>query len=227
MVVPEQAVLDSGKQTLVFVVRGEGLFEPRTVTLGPRIGAMYEVYDGLKEGERVVTSGNFLIDSESKLMASTSMMGALGMGGIKMEQAQMGEMDMGGMDMEGPSPTTATPTVTSDREQNVEGLSVTLSTDPSTPRIGENSIHVTVTEKNGQSLSKAKLLLTYTMPMPGMMPATIPMVPTKPGIYEAKANLGMGGQWDLTVTIQRAGQPDVKALFSVMAGGGMSGMQGM
>ncbi len=56
--------------------------------------------EGLAEGERVVTSGTFLLDSESKLMASTNMMGALGMGGIKMEQAQMGEMEMPGMAME-------------------------------------------------------------------------------------------------------------------------------
>lgn len=75
------------------------MFEPRQVTLGPKVGSYYEVIDGLKEGERIVTSGNFLLDSESKLMASTNMMGALGMGGIKMEQAHMGEMEMGGMDM--------------------------------------------------------------------------------------------------------------------------------
>ena len=227
VVVPEQAVLDSGRQTLVFVVRGEGLFEPRTVKLGPRIGSFYEVHEGINEGDRVVTSGNFLIDSESKLMASTNMMGALGMGGIKMEQAQMGEMDMGGMDMRGPQAQAPTPTAASDRERKVGGLTVMLSTDPATPRIGENSIRVTVTDENGQPLSKAKLQLTYTMPMPGMSPATIPMVLAQEGTYQAKANLGMGGQWDLTVTIQRTGRPDMKALFSVTAGGGMSGMQGM
>ncbi|WP_447974475.1 efflux RND transporter periplasmic adaptor subunit [Nitrospira sp. Kam-Ns4a] len=99
--IPEQAVLDSGTRTLVFVARGEGMFEPRTVTLGPKVGAYYEVREGIVEGERVVTSGNFLIDSESKLMAATNLMGALGMGGIRMEQAQMGKMEMGGMRMGG------------------------------------------------------------------------------------------------------------------------------
>jgi hypothetical protein len=44
-------------------------------------------------------------------------------------------------------------------------------------------------------------------------------------MYEAKANLGMGGQWDLTVTIQRSGRPDIKETFSLtVGGGGMSGM---
>ena len=103
LAVPAQAVLDSGTRTVVFVVKKAGVFEPRDVTLGPKVGKYYEVMAGLKEGEQVVTSGNFLLDSESQLMASTNMMGALGMGGVKMEQAQMGEMemDMDGMDMSG------------------------------------------------------------------------------------------------------------------------------
>jgi membrane fusion protein, copper/silver efflux system len=95
LVVPEQAVLDSGTRQVVYVVRGEGMFEPRQVTLGPKVGAYYEVVEGLEQDERIATSGTFLLDSESKLMTSSNMMGALGMGGIKMEQAQMGNMDMG------------------------------------------------------------------------------------------------------------------------------------
>jgi Cu(I)/Ag(I) efflux system membrane fusion protein len=225
--IPEQAVLDTGTRTLVFVVRGEGVFEPRAVKLGPRIGSFYEVHEGVTEGDRVVTSGNFLIDSESKLMASTNMMGALGMGGIKMEQAQMGEMDMGGMAMRTPQAEAPTPMAASDRGRKVDGLTVVLSTDPASPCIGENTIRVTVSDEKDKPLSKATVQLTYTMPMPGMSPATIPMVLAKEGAYEATANLGMGGQWDLTVTIQRVGHPDAKATYAVSAGGGMSGMQGM
>jgi len=100
LAVPDQAVLDSGIRKIVFVAKGKGLFEPRQVTLGPKVGPYYEVIEGLVEGDRIVTSGTFLLDSESKLMASTSMMGALGMGGIKMEQAEMGKMEMPGMGME-------------------------------------------------------------------------------------------------------------------------------
>jgi Cu(I)/Ag(I) efflux system membrane fusion protein len=83
----------------VFVAQDKGKFVPREVTLGPKVGSYYEVTHGLNEGERIVTSGTFLLDSESQLMTSGNMMGALGMGGVKMEQAQMGKMDMGGMDM--------------------------------------------------------------------------------------------------------------------------------
>jgi membrane fusion protein, copper/silver efflux system len=67
--VPEQAVLDTGTRTLVFVKQGEGTFLPREVTLGPRAGGAYPVLSGLKEGEEIVSSPNFLLDSESKLRA--------------------------------------------------------------------------------------------------------------------------------------------------------------
>jgi len=224
LAIPEQAVLDSGTRTIVFVRRGEGLFEPRAVKLGPRIGSYFEVSEGLTEGEQIVTSGNFLIDSESKLMAATNMMGALGMGGIRMEQARMGEMDMGGMEMGGKT-SEQTKQAAPVTEKKVAGLTMSLSTEPPIARIGENTIRVTLRDETGKPVSAAKVLLTYTMPMPGMMPATMPMTIVKDGRYEAKANLGMGGRWDLTVTIQTAGRPEIKETFSVIAGGG--GMSGM
>lgn len=68
--IPRSAVLDSGIRRIVFVDKGEGYFEPREVTLGVRADAYYEVVNGVKEGERIVTSANFLIDSESKLKAA-------------------------------------------------------------------------------------------------------------------------------------------------------------
>ncbi|HEU5181122.1 MAG TPA: efflux RND transporter periplasmic adaptor subunit [Candidatus Polarisedimenticolia bacterium] len=67
---PESAILSTGTRDLVFVEVGEGTFEPREVTLGVRMPDTAEVLAGLKEGERVVTSGNFLLDSESKLKAA-------------------------------------------------------------------------------------------------------------------------------------------------------------
>jgi membrane fusion protein, copper/silver efflux system len=226
LAVPEAAVLDSGTRQLVFLVRGEGLFEPRTVKLGPKIGGYYEIREGLEAGDKVVTSGNFLIDSESKLMAATNMMGSLGMGGIQMEQAQMGQMDMGGMPMGGGQAGRTKEMAKKPREKDTQGLTLALSTEPASTRIGENLIRVTVTGEGGKSVPHATVQLTYTMPMPGMLPATVPMKLGKDGTYEAKVNLGMGGQWDLTVTVQRPGQAEVKETFSVTAGGG-TGMSGM
>lgn len=68
LLVPDTAILRSGEKTTVFVALEGGKFEPRTVTLGPRSeNNLYQVLSGLSEGERVVTSGQFMLDSESQL----------------------------------------------------------------------------------------------------------------------------------------------------------------
>ena len=70
LAVPDSSVLDTGARQAVLVDRGEGKFEPREVKLGRRGGGYIEVRDGLKDGEAVVTSANFLIDAESNLKAA-------------------------------------------------------------------------------------------------------------------------------------------------------------
>src|SRR6266478_2981532 len=70
LVVPASAALQSGTRQIVFVDRGDGYLEPREVQLGGRAGDDFVVLKGLKEDERVVTSANFLIDSESQLQAA-------------------------------------------------------------------------------------------------------------------------------------------------------------
>lgn len=70
LAVPDDAVLDTGRRRLVFVRHDDGRFEPRDVVLGVAAEGAYEVLAGLTAGERVVTSANFLIDSESRLRAA-------------------------------------------------------------------------------------------------------------------------------------------------------------
>jgi len=67
LAVPEEAVFRTGEQQILFVDKGQGVFEPRNVTLGATADGLIEVQSGVTEGESVVTSGNFLIDSESRL----------------------------------------------------------------------------------------------------------------------------------------------------------------
>lgn len=67
LMVPSEAVLDAGMRKTVFVDKGNGYFEPRDVEIGDRIGDRIEIVKGLQAGERIVTSGNFLLDSESQL----------------------------------------------------------------------------------------------------------------------------------------------------------------
>jgi multidrug efflux pump subunit AcrA (membrane-fusion protein) len=70
--VPVDAVIDSGLTRTVFVDRGNGFFEPRQVETGQHLGERVEILKGLKAGERIVTSGAFLLNSESQLKAAAS-----------------------------------------------------------------------------------------------------------------------------------------------------------
>ena len=78
LVVPQEAVMDSGTEQLVYVSLDEGYFEPRRIQIGAKVDNKYIVLGGLQAGERIVTSGNFLIDSESKLKSASGGMGAPG-----------------------------------------------------------------------------------------------------------------------------------------------------
>ena len=72
VIVPQEAVLNSGTEQHVFVVHQGGVFEPRTVSIGPVVDGNAVILTGLKPGETIVVSGNFLIDSESGLKSATS-----------------------------------------------------------------------------------------------------------------------------------------------------------
>jgi Cu(I)/Ag(I) efflux system membrane fusion protein len=89
LTVPADAVLNAGERKTVFIDRGNGYFEPRQVKTGDREGDRIQILSGLSGGERVVTSGNFLIDSESQMKAAASGMGGMaGMPGMTNEPAK-------------------------------------------------------------------------------------------------------------------------------------------
>jgi Cu(I)/Ag(I) efflux system membrane fusion protein len=75
LVVPLDAVLNTGTQQYVFVDKGNGYFEPRYVKLGPQTEELYAIEDGLQSGERVVTAANFILDSETRLKTAFAGMG--------------------------------------------------------------------------------------------------------------------------------------------------------
>jgi membrane fusion protein, copper/silver efflux system len=70
VLVPRDAVMHSGTHAMVFVEEGEGLYRAREVTIGAEVGGQTQILSGLRAGERVVNRGNFLLDSESRLMES-------------------------------------------------------------------------------------------------------------------------------------------------------------
>ncbi|MEJ5330889.1 MAG: efflux RND transporter periplasmic adaptor subunit [Desulfobaccales bacterium] len=90
--VPVDAVLDTGRTRRVFVDRGHGYFEPRRVTTGWRYGDRVEITQGLAPGERIVASGNFLVDSESRMkLAAAGFLGEVArdpVSGVAVDEAK-------------------------------------------------------------------------------------------------------------------------------------------
>jgi RND family efflux transporter MFP subunit len=96
--VPREAVIDTGARQYVLMALPDGYFEPRDVAVGEPQGDFIPVFEGLRPGERVVTSAQFLIDSETNLQAAMQSM-SMTMPGMK-----TGDDDMKGMDMPAPPP---------------------------------------------------------------------------------------------------------------------------
>src|SRR6202171_1435184 len=139
LVIPDTGVLQPGPRQIVFVSRGDGYIEPREVELGSRAGDNFVVLKGLKEGEEIVTSANFLIDSESQL------------------QAALGSFVP-------PPPGAGSAGATNAPQANVE-----LTTDPAPPRKGSNTVRVKLSEAGGAPISGAEVSVTFFMPaMPAM-----------------------------------------------------------
>ncbi|MGE3841068.1 MAG: FixH family protein, partial [Vicinamibacterales bacterium] len=70
LVVPINALLDSGHEQIVFIAQGDGYFEPRRVKVGQRLDDAIEILEGVKEGESVATGAAFFLDSESQLRSA-------------------------------------------------------------------------------------------------------------------------------------------------------------
>lgn len=99
VVVPSEAIVRTGARDRVFVAKGEGTFTPRDVTVGLMSGDQVEIVEGVEPGERIVTSAQFLIDSESKLNEATAKM-------MEPKEADVpapmpDDMSMEGMSLEG------------------------------------------------------------------------------------------------------------------------------
>jgi Cu(I)/Ag(I) efflux system membrane fusion protein/cobalt-zinc-cadmium efflux system membrane fusion protein len=100
LVIPREAVIDTGTRKYALLALADGYFAPRDVEVGPAVDDAYPVISGIAEGERVVTSAQFLIDSETNLMAAMQAM-SMTMPGMDMGDMDMGGSNMPGMDMTG------------------------------------------------------------------------------------------------------------------------------
>jgi Cu(I)/Ag(I) efflux system membrane fusion protein/cobalt-zinc-cadmium efflux system membrane fusion protein len=196
--VPASAVLQSGTKQIVFIDRGNGMLDPKDVQLGDRVDDFYIVRSGLKNGDRVVTSANFLIDSESQLQAAA---GAFtppppGAGGAAV------------------------------MNQTAQQASVDLATDPSPPHKGSNIFRVKLTTPDGKPIDGAQLTVTFfmaAMPAMGMaeMKTTSTLQGKANGMYEGRGELGSGGTWQVAITARQNGQLVANRQLTISATGGM------
>jgi RND family efflux transporter MFP subunit len=178
LVVPTNAVLDSGTDQVVFVALGDGLFQPRKVTIGRRLADSTEILEGLKEGDQVATGASFFLDSESQLRASLQ--------GYEASAAPTGATAPAGTQIT--FRTVPDPPKTGDNQ-----LEATVRDGQGNPI---DDAEVTV-----QFFMPAM----PTMNMPAMK-SDARLAPAGGGIYRGSGQVMMAGRWDATVTVVRGGQ---------------------
>ena len=201
LVVPGSAVFHSGTRNLVFAYRGDGNIEPREVELGSRVGEQQIVAKGVRAGEQIVISANFLIDSEAQLQAAA---GAF-------VPPPPGAGAAAAAAMNAPAQKQAT---------------VELTTDPSPPHKGSNTVRVKLTSSDGKPITAAQVTVTFFMPaMQEMGMAAMKTVVNASdkggGLYEGRGDLGSGGTWQVTVTATQNGQVIVSKHLTLNVTGGM------
>lgn len=198
LVIPASGVFQSGTRQIAFIDHGEGNLEPREVQLGAQVGDEYLVLKGLRAGDKIITSANFLIDSESQL------------------QAAMGSFV--------PPPPGAGAAAAMNATANA--VTVEFSTAPSPPHRGSNTFGVKLTDSGGAPIAGAQVSVTFFMAaMPAMGMGAMRVVSTLSdkggGVYEGQGNLESGGTWQVTILALKNGQTLANKQLRVDAEGGM------
>lgn len=199
LIVPDSAIFHSGMKNLIFTYAGDGNIEPREVELGPHVGDQFVIAKGAKAGDQIVTSANFLIDSEAQLEAAAGAFVP-------------------------PPPGAGQAAAMSAPPQ--KQASAELTTEPSPPQKGSNIFRVKLVDASGKPILGAQVTVTFFMPaMPAMGMAAMKTVVQASdkggGMYEGTGSLGSGGTWQVTITAVQSGQTIANKQFTVNATGGM------
>ena len=200
LTVPASAVFQTGLRQVVFVDQGSGSIEPKEVGLGARVGDDFVVLKGIVAHQQIVTSANFLLDSESQLQAAAGSYTPPAPGAGQQAFAKP----------EGPQPTVA----------------IDFSIDPNPAHKGSNVFRVKLSGANGQPMAGADVTVTFfmaAMPAMGMgaISTTAQLSAKSPGVYEGTGVLESGGTWQVTVTVKQNGQTIGTKQLRVNAEGGM------
>jgi len=179
VVVPLNALLDSGTEQIVFVSQGDGYFEPRKVKAGRRLGDQVQILEGIRDGEMVATGAAFFLDSESQLKAAVQ--GYEPSAGAKGSAAPGSTLDIAFR-------TTPDPPKTGDNQMEV------MVKDASGKPVDGADVSV-----------QFYMPAMPTMNMPAMK-SEAKLAGVGGGMYRGPGQVMMTGQWQATVTVMRGGQ---------------------
>ena len=188
LVVPADAVVDSGTQQIVFVTSGNGYFDPRPVKAGRRMAGDVEILDGLEEGETVAAGATFFLDSESQLR------GAL-----------RGYQPPEGAQGDGAPGLNITFHTQPDPPRVGEVAFEVMVKDPAGQPVTEATV------------SAALFLPAMPSMNHPAMRSDVRLAPTAGGTYRGTGQVMMSGRWDVTVTVTRAGRTLDSQQFALIA----------
>jgi Cu(I)/Ag(I) efflux system membrane fusion protein/cobalt-zinc-cadmium efflux system membrane fusion protein len=198
LMIPASGVLQTGTREIAFLDHGDGNLEPREIQVGPRLDDHVVVLKGLHAGDRIVSSANFLVDSEAQLQAA--------LGSFAPPPPGAGAAAA----MNGPA----------------QQAAIEFSTEPSPPRKGSNMLRMRLTDAQGKPIVQAQVKVTFSMPaMPAMGMAAInkstALTDKGNGTYEGPLELPSGGSYQVTITAAKGGKTIASKQLNLTATGGM------
>jgi multidrug efflux pump subunit AcrA (membrane-fusion protein) len=201
IVIPDTAVLRTGTHSVAFIDRGDGYLAPAGIELGPHVGDEFIVLKGLSPGHQIVSSANFLIDSESQLRAAA---GAFA-----------------------PAPPSVDANAGGQSVTAIPQTSIEFTSDPNPLARGHNKMIVTLRDSKGAAISGTQVTVSFYMAaMPAMGMAAMRVQGSAEdqgnGTYAANIELPSGGTWSLTITASKGGHPIATKQVDVSAGGSMA-----
>lgn len=195
LVIPASGVLQAGAHQIAFIDRGQGSLEPREIETGPRFGDSIAVLKGLNASDRIVSSANFLVDSEAQLQ--------------------------GAVDGLTPSPQAGNPATPASQQMNID---FATAPSPPHKGANTVRVKLTGTDgKPVAGTQVSVVFIMPAMPAMAMAAehASATLAERSAGTFDGPLQLPSGGTWQVTITVQRAGKTIATKQLSVSAEGGM------
>lgn len=185
---PADAVLDSGRERIVFVALGDGRFSPRTVSIGRRVGGDVEVLSGVGEGDEVASGATFFLDSESQLRSSASIVPPAPVASSAVRDSLRIQLR-----------TTPDPPKTGENQFEVS--------------VSDSQGRLVADAEVALQLFMPAM---PTMSMPAMR-NEVTLAAVSNGIYRGTGQVMMAGRWDATVTVAREGKLSGRLQTTIVA----------